>query len=63
MQKAHRLRLYLSCGLVETCPVGQCCSREIMRYMGGTDPIRTLGTQAEVSQATNIYTPRGAHTE
>lgn len=35
-----------------------------MRYMGGTDPIRTLGMQAKVSQVTNTYaTPRGAQTE
>ena len=32
---------------------GQCCSREIMRYMGGKDPIRALGVQAKVSQVTN----------
>lgn len=32
--------------------------------MGGTDPIRALGTQAKVSQVTNTYaTPRGEQTE
>lgn len=35
-----------------------------MRYMGGTDPIRTLGIQAKVSQVTNTYaTPKGAQAE
>lgn len=43
---------------------GQCCFAEITRYMGGTDPIRTLGMQAKVSQVTNTYaTPRGAQTK
>lgn len=32
--------------------------------MGGTDPIRTSGMQAKVSQVTNTYTtPRRAHNE
>ena len=40
------------------------CSREIMRYMGGTDPIRALGFQAKVRQVTNTYAmPRGTQTE
>lgn len=35
------------------CAGGQCCCGEIMRYMGGTDPIRAVGIQAKVSQVTN----------
>lgn len=46
----------LSCGQEDTCPAGQCCSREIRRYMDGTDPIRTQGMQAKGSQVTNTYT-------
>lgn len=32
-----------------------------MRYMGGTDPIKALGTQAKVSQVTNTYATPGEH--
>jgi len=36
----------------------------LWRYMGGTDPIRTLGMQAKVSQVTNTYAkPGGMQTE
>lgn len=59
--KCRRNGYNLSYGQVETL----CCrTTAIMRYMGGTDPIRASGIRAKVSQDTNTYTtPRGAQTE